>query len=170
MRARGAFGADRHFELGVVGLDGAPIILATGVPDGVDRLVVKAQLALAGKVLQTIGAAAGIGIAGGHVVADFEGNLQLAPEFALQNVEGRGRLGIALSGRLAPERRFDAAIEGGYTIGESIKVELDAGAHIVLAPDGFELSTVSPLTRGDAAGFNPTARARPSISRPRCRR
>lgn len=154
VRARGAFGADGHFELGVVGLDGSPIVLATGVPEGVDRLAVKAQLALTGKVLQTVGAAAGIGITGGHVVTDFEGNLRLAPKFALKNVEGRGRLGIALSGRLAPERRFDAAIEGDYSIGDSIgdsigrsiKVVLDAGVHIVLAPDGFELSTVSPLT------------------------
>lgn len=154
VRARGAFGADRHFELGVVGLDGAPMVLATGVPDGVDRLAVKAQLALAGKALQTAGAAAGIGITGGHVVTDFEGNLPLASEFVLKNVEGRGRLGIALSGRLAQERRFDVAIEGDYSIGGSIeesiggpmKVVLDAGAHIVLAPDGFEVSTVSPLT------------------------
>jgi hypothetical protein len=30
---RGAFGADRDFELAVIGLDGAPIALATGVAD-----------------------------------------------------------------------------------------------------------------------------------------
>ncbi len=146
VRARGAFGADHHFELGVVGLDGAPIVLATGVPDGVDGLAVKAQLALTGKALQTVAAAAGLGVAGGHVVTDFEGGLRLSPDLALQGVEGQGRVGLALSGRLAPERRFDAAIEGDYTIGASIKAVFDAGAHVVLASDGFELSTVSPLT------------------------
>jgi len=146
VRTRGAFGADRHFELAVVGLDGAPIVLATGVPDGVDALAVKAQLALTGKALQAVAAAAGYDVTGGHVVTDFEGGIRISPEPALKDVAGQGRLRLALSGRLPPERRFDAAIEGDYTLGDSIKVAFDAGAHVVLAPDGFEVSTVSPLT------------------------
>jgi len=146
LRVRGAFGADRDFELAVIGLDGAPIVLATGVADGAEGLTVKAQLALAGKVLQTAAAAAGLGITGGHVVADFEGGMRLSPQPSLQDVEGQGRVRVALSGRLAPERQFDAAIEGSYTIGASIKAVLESGAHVVLASDGFELSTVSPLT------------------------
>ncbi len=146
LRARGAFGADRDFELAVIGLDGAPIVLATGVPAGADALTVKAQVALAGKVLQTAAAVAGLAITGGHVVVDFEGGVRLSPQPSLQGVEGQGRVRVALSGRLAPERLFDAAIEGDYTIGPSIKAVFDSGAHVVLASDGFELSTVSPLT------------------------
>ena len=121
-------------------------MLATGVPDGADGLTVKAQLALAGKVLQTAGAAAGLAITGGHVVVDFEGRVRLSPQPSLQDVEGQGRVRVALSGRLAPERLFDAAVEGDYTIGASIKALFDPGAHVVLASDGLELSTVSPLT------------------------
>lgn len=146
MRARGAFGADRHFELGVVGLDGAPIVLATGVPDGVDSLAVKAQLALSGKALQTVAAAAGYIVTGGHVVTDFEGDVRVSPELAVQHIAGKGRLRMALTGRLASKSKFDTAIEGDYTIGDSIKAVFGSGAHVALAPDGFELSTVSPLT------------------------
>jgi hypothetical protein len=145
LRPRGAFGADRHFELGVVGLDGAPIILATGVPDAAAGLTVKAQVALTGKVLQTAAAAVGLTATGGHLVTDFEGAVQWPPA-GLQDVEGQGRVRLALTGRLTAARPFDAAIDGDYTIGDSIKVVLDSGAHVVLPSDGFELSSVSPLT------------------------
>ena len=61
-----------------MGLDGAPIV-ATGVPDGVDALTVKAQLALTGKSLQTVAAIAGFDVTGGHVVTDFEGGIRCRP-------------------------------------------------------------------------------------------
>jgi hypothetical protein len=148
VRARGAFGADGRFELGVAGLDGAPILLATGNPGPQQQVAVKGQLALTGKVLHLVAASAGVTETGGHLVADFEGALRwpLLPEAALQNVSGKGRVRLALTGLLGDARRFDIALEGLYTLADSIAGKIDSGAHVVLATDGVELATVSPVT------------------------
>ena len=147
-RLRGALGADNHFELGIVSLDGAPIFLATGKPDGAQNLTIKSRFALAGRVLRASGASMGLVTTGGRVFADFEGAVHWppVPERGLQNVAGKGRAELALTGRFAPERSFDIALEGGYTIGDgSIKAAIDSGAHMVLPADGLEVSTISAL-------------------------
>ena len=147
VRLRGAFGADRRFELGVVGLDGAPIILASGTPDGGQSVSIKGKLALTGKVLQVVVASMGVTETGGHLVADLEGAIRWPPrpESGLQNVSGKGRVRLALTGRVGEARPFDVALEGDYTLGDAIKLTLDPGAHVVLAADGVELSSVSAL-------------------------
>ena len=147
VRLRGAVGSDRRFELAVVGLDGAPIVLATGTPDGAQTLV-KGQLALTGKLLHVAAALLGVIETGGHLVVDFEGTATwpLAPDSILQNVSGKGRVRLALTGRITQERLFDVALEGDYSLGEEIKATFDPGAHVVLATYGVELSTVSALT------------------------
>ena len=147
-RLRGALGADRHFELGVVSLDGAPIILATGLPDDQQNLAIKSRIALAGKVLRASGASLGLATTGGRVFADFDGVVRwpLVPEQGLQNVSGKGRMELALTGRFAKQRLFDVALEGGYVIGDGpIKATLDSGAHVILPSDGVEVSTISVL-------------------------
>ncbi len=162
-RVRGALGADRHFELGVVSLDGAPVILATGIPDAEQNLAIKSRIALAGRVLRASGASLGLTTTGGRVFADFDGVLRwpLVPERGLANVSGRGRVELALTGRFAPQRLFDVALEGGYVIGDGpIKATLDSGAHVILPSDGVELSTISALEvdaqpDGSRVGFGP---------------
>jgi hypothetical protein len=147
VRIRGAFGADRHFELGILGLDGAPIVLATGTPIDAQSIAVKGQLALTGKLLGVGAAMAGVTATGGHVVADFEGAARwpLRPDAGLQNVSGKGRARIALTGRFGEQQLFDVSLDGDYALADTIRATFDPGAHVVLSADGVELSTVSEL-------------------------
>ena len=149
VRARGALGSDGKFELGVVGLDGAPIVLATGLPEGAHSISIKSRVAVAGKLLHAVAASVGVSTTGGHLLADFEGALRWPPvrDAGLQNVSGKGRITLALSGRLSQERVFDVSLEGNYLLGGGpITATLDPGVHVVLASDGIEGSTISALT------------------------
>ncbi len=149
VRLRGAFAEDHHFELGVLGIDGAPIVLATGLAADARSVELKAQLALTGKVLNVGAALAGVAASGGHVVADFEGvaHLPSVPGAGLlQNVTGKGRARIALTGRFGAQQPFDLSLDGDYAIDDAVHVTVDSGAHVVLSGDAVELSTVSPLT------------------------
>ena len=148
-RTRGAFHDDHRFELGIVGLDGAPIVLATGVPDGAQSISIKSRIAVAGKLLRAVAGSVGVSATGGHLLADFDGALRWPPvnDAGLQNVSGKGRVKLALSGRLSPQRLFDIALEGDYLLdGGAITATLDPGAHVVLGADGIEVSTISALT------------------------
>jgi len=147
-RTRGAFGDDHRFELGIVGLDGAPIVLATGAPDGAQSISIKSRIAVAGKLLHAVAASVGVSATGGHALADFDGALRWPPvaDTGLQNVSGKGRVKLALSGRISPQRSFDVALEGNYLLGgDRVSATLDPGAHVVLGADGIEVSTVSAL-------------------------
>ncbi len=146
-RLRGAVAADRHFEVGVVSLDGTPIILATGVPDDADNLAIKSRIALSGRVLHASGASIGLTTTGGRVLADFDGVVQwpLVPERGLSNLSGKGRAELAVTGRFE-KRAFDIALQGSYEIGDGpIRATLDSGAHVILPSDGIEVSTISAL-------------------------
>ena len=143
LHVRGAVGIDRSFDVGVVGLDGAPVLLATGAPDGA-AMALKGQVALTGKPLHALVAAAGIVETGGHVSVDFEGRLGAGTNSAL-GVDGRGRARFALTGKRGDDV-FDAAFEADYAIGTTIDAKVDAGAHLVLTSAGIEASTVGPIS------------------------
>jgi hypothetical protein len=147
VRVRGALGTDRHFELGVLALDGAPIVLATGTPIDAHSIAVKGRLALTGKLLGVGAALAGVTATGGHVVADFEGATRwpLLQGAGLQNISGKGRARFALTGRIGEQQLFDVSLDGDYALADTIRATFDPGAHVVLSTDGLELSTVSDL-------------------------
>jgi hypothetical protein len=147
VRVRGALGTDRHFELGVLALDGAPIVLATGTPIDAHSIAVKGRLALTGKLLGVGAALAGVTATGGHVVADFEGATRwpLLQGAGLQNISGKGRARFALTGRIGEQQLFDVSLDGDYALADTIRATFDPGAHVVLSSDGVELSTVSDL-------------------------
>jgi hypothetical protein len=141
LRARGGAGLDRTFDLSIVGLDGAPVWLATGSPDG-DAVAVKSQVSLTGRQLQAIAGAAGIIETGGHVAIDFEGRFGDAQ--SRYGVDGRGRVRFAMTGKFGDDA-FDASFEGGYSIGSAIEATLDPGAHVALTSAGVEASTVGTI-------------------------
>ena len=142
LRLRGALGLDRSFDVGVVGLDGAPMLLASGVPDG-NRIALKAQLALTGRPLHAVAATTGVVETDGHVAVDFEGWIGEAAGLAY-GVDGRGRVRFALTGKYG-DAAFDASFDGGYSVGAGIDATVDPGAHLVLTSAGIEASTVGPI-------------------------
>ena len=142
LHVRGAVGVDRSFDVSVVGLDGAPVLLATGVPDA-GATALKGQVALTGKPLHALVAAAGIVETGGHVSVDFEGRLGAGTKSAF-GVDGRGRARFALTGKRGDDV-FDAAFEADYAVGATIDAKVDAGAHLILTSAGIEASTVGPI-------------------------
>ena len=145
LRVRGAVGIDRSFDVAVVGLDGAPVLLASGVPDG-DRIAVKSQLALSGRPLHAVAAAAGIVETGGHVAVDFEGRIGAAADVPY-GVDGRGRVRFALSGKFG-DAIFEASFDGGYSVGAGVDATVDPGARLVSTSAGVELATVGPIAIG----------------------
>jgi hypothetical protein len=142
LHARGALGLDRSFDLSMVGLDGAPVLLATGSPEG-DALAVKSQLVLTGRPLRAVAQAAGIVATHGHVAVDFEGRVGDGAR-SPYDVDGRGRARVALTGKFGDDA-FDASFEGGYSVGAAIDATIDPAAHVALTNAGIEASTVGPI-------------------------
>src|SRR5262249_13794187 len=141
LHARGAIGLDRSFELSVAGLDGAPVLLATGSPDG-DALAVKGQLALTGRPLHAVVGAAGVVETGGHVAIDFEG--RVGDTRSPWGVDGRGRVGFALAGTFGDDP-FDAAFDGSYSVGAAVEATIAPGARVALTGAGIEATTVGAI-------------------------
>jgi hypothetical protein len=142
LRIRGALGLDGSFDVGVVGLDGSPVLLATGAPDG-ERIALKGQLVLNGRPLHAAAAAAGIVSTDGHVAVDFEGRLGAAAD-APYGFDGRGRVRFALTGK-AGDAVVDAKFDGDYAVGTGIDTTVDAGAHFAVTSSGADVSTVGPI-------------------------
>ncbi len=152
VRPSGVYRADRSFELALAGLDRAPIVSATGVPEGAQSVSMKARLVLSGKVLQIVTESLGLAQPRGHVDAGFEGTVgwPLVNDAAQQstsgpNMSGKGRIDLNLAGRLS-KQPFEVSLKGTYVLGELVKMSFDSGVHIALTGEGIDVSTARRLT------------------------